>query len=111
MHNLEDALKALQNLLPIARRKASRARQVMDQPGYVDYRKWITKETQVPRPDFNNFNPEKYTAECLFKAGMAYGATYFEGCLLDAKEIREQKARIEKELSEERDAFDFDEDE
>lgn len=111
MHNLQEALKHLQGLLPTARRKAARAKRVIDEPGYVDFRKWIGKQTQVPKPDLTNFNSEKYMAECLFKAGMAYGASYFEGCLLDAKEVKAQKARLEKELQEENDAIDFDEDE
>ena len=110
MHNLENALKYLQNLLPTARRKANRARQVMEQPGYTDYRKWVHKETRIPKPDFSNFNPDKYAAECLFKAGIAYGSTYFEGCLTDAKEIKERRDELEKELQEEKDASDFGDD-
>lgn len=108
LQNLTEALAELKKLLPKARTKARKAREVMKQPGYHDYRLWVSRQTAIPKPNLNDYNPDKYLAECLFKAGMAYGATYFEGCLLDQQDIKAQQARLEKELLEEQTLIDLD---
>jgi hypothetical protein len=110
MTNLREALEHLKKLLPQARRKAARAKEVTRLDGYSDFRKWAFHASLIGKPNFANFNKDAFLAECLFKAGIAHASTYFEAVQLDHKQVKEQRERIEKELQEELDP-DIDDDE
>lgn len=103
LHNLQDALESLKKLLPQARRKAARAKEVTRLDGYKDFRKWAFQASLIGKPNLSNFNEDSYLAECLYKAGIAHASTYFEAVQLDHKQVKEQKAKIEQELQEELD--------
>lgn len=110
LQDLGAALEHLKKLLPQARRKAARAKEVTRLEGYSDFRKWAFHASLIGKPNFANFNKDAFLAECLFKAGIAHASTYFEAVQLDHKQVKEQKAKIEQELQEELDPDIDDED-
>lgn len=101
MLQLQEALETLRKLLPQARRSSERAKEVTRLAGYTDFRKWAFRASLIGKPNFSNYNKDAFLAECLFKAGIAHASTYFESVQMDHQQIKEQRARIEKELQEE----------